>query len=110
MSTLYHAIYSSLHRTPAATISYLTEPTFAEVGPSPFAHLIEENELHLFVGVPRPAHAKICAHCEDPSPGIFASPGEVFWKTSLYVYKGSSSRHVIVVVVKENIGVVQTVI
>ena len=25
MSTLYHAIYSSLHRTPAATISYLTE-------------------------------------------------------------------------------------
>jgi len=91
-------------------IGDLGEPTFAEVSPSPLAHLVEKNELHLFVGIPGSAHIKVCAHCEDPSPGIFASSGEVFWKTSLYIYKGSSSRHVIVVVVKENIGVVRTVI
>jgi len=88
----------------------LGEPTFDEVGTSSLAHLVKKNELHLFLGVPGTAHIEVCAHREDPSPGILVSSGEVFRKTSLYVYKGSSSRHVVIVIVKENIRVVRTVI
>jgi len=82
-------------------VSNFREPTFGEVGVSSFAHLIEKNELHLFAGIPRPAHIEICAYCKDTSPGILTSSNEVFWKTSLYIYKGSSSRHGIIVAIKE---------
>jgi len=82
-------------------VSNLGEPTFREVGPLSLAHLIEKNELHLFAGILGPAHIEVCAHRKDPLPDILTSSSEVFWKTSLYVYKGSSSRHVIVIAVKE---------
>ena len=90
-------------------VSDLGEPTFRKVSTSSLAHLVQENELHLFLGVPGSAYIKVCAHREDPSPGILVSYGEVFWKTSLYVYKGSSSRHVIVIV-NENISVFRVTI
>jgi len=83
-------------------ISNLGEPTFQKVGTSSLAHLIEKNVLHLFLSVPGSTHIEVCAHREDPSPGILISSEEVFRKTSLYVYKGSSSRHVVVVVKKNN--------
>jgi len=83
-------------------ISNLGKPTFGEVSTSSLAHLVQKNELHLFAGVLGPTHIEVCAHSKDPSSGIFASSTEVFWKTSLYVYKGSSSRHVIVFIM-ENI-------
>jgi len=91
-------------------VGNLGEPTFAEVGTLSLAHLVEKNELHLFVSAPVSAHIEVCAHCEDPSPGILVSSSEVFWKTSLYVYKGSNSRHVVVVVVKKYIRVVRAMI
>jgi len=87
----------------------LGEPTFRKVGTSSFAHLIEKNELHLFLGIPGSAHIEVCAHRKDPLPGILISSGEIFQKTSLYVYKDSSGRHVFVVV-QENIRVFRTVV
>ena len=79
-------------------IGNLGEPTFRAVSASSLAHLVEENELHLFLSVLESAHIEVCAHRKDPLPGILVSSEEVFQKTSLYVYKGSSSRHVVIVI------------
>ena len=54
-------------------------------------------------------HIEVCTHRKDPLPGILVSSGEVFQKTSLYIYKGSSSRHVFVII-EENIRVFRTVV
>jgi len=91
-------------------VSNFGEPTFREVGASSFAHLVEKNELYLFAGVPGSAHIEVWAHHEDPSPGIVASPREIFWETSLHIYKGGSSRHVIVVVIVKDICVFKVTI